>query len=93
MKWNFLRLSPWLIALTLLIFSHNIFAQQYKTDKPANWVNTHIIDQPKHSDITKVRDGTLYLLLDNQSYIPSRQKQQRYTRLVMKALNQSVLII
>ncbi|MBH0036596.1 DUF3857 domain-containing transglutaminase family protein [Pseudoalteromonas sp. NZS71_1] len=89
MKWNFLRLSSWLIALTLLIFSHNIFAQQYKIDKPANWVNTHIIEQPKHSDITKVRDGTLYLLLDNQSYIPSRQKQQRYTRLVMKALNQS----
>ncbi|WP_231613033.1 DUF3857 domain-containing protein [Pseudoalteromonas sp. NZS127_1] len=89
MKWNFLRLSSWLIALTLLISSHSIFAQQYKIDKPANWVNTHIIEQPKHSDITKVRDGTLYLLLDNQSYIPSRQKQQRYTRLVMQAQNQS----
>jgi len=39
--------------------------------------------------MTKVRDGTLYLLLDNQTYVPERQKQQRYTRLVMQALNQS----
>ncbi|KKL59656.1 hypothetical protein LCGC14_2213150 [marine sediment metagenome] len=38
MKWNFLRLSSWLLVLTLLIFSHNIFAQQYKIDKPAFYV-------------------------------------------------------
>ena len=89
MKRNLSRITYWLLTFNLLILCGNVIAQQYEIIPPADWVKSHKIKQPEQTDMTKVSDGTLYLLLDNQSYVPNNHKQQRYTRLVMKALNQS----
>ena len=89
MKRNLSRITYWLLTFNLLILCGNVIAQQYEITPPADWVKSHEIKQPEQTDMTKVRDGTLYLLLDNQSYVPNNHKQQRYTRLVMQAQNQS----
>ena len=89
MKRTFLYPLYWLLTCVLFLCNAPAYATQYKIDAPGNWVTLHDVKQPQKSDMAKVRDGTLYLLLDNQTYVPERQKQQRYTRLVMQALNQS----
>ncbi|MBL1386709.1 MAG: DUF3857 domain-containing transglutaminase family protein [Colwellia sp.] len=89
MKRTFLYPIYWLLTCVLFLCNAPAYATQYKIDAPGNWVTLHDVKQPQKSDMAKVRDGTLYLLLDNQTYVPERQKQQRYTRLVMQALNQS----
>jgi hypothetical protein len=89
MKRIFLYFTYWLLICSSFLINVPAYATQYKIDVPGDWVTLHDVKQPQISDMTKVRDGTLYLLLDNQTYVPERQKQQRYTRLVMQALNQS----
>ncbi len=89
MKRTSLHFASWLLTFSVLFYNTSAFAKQYEIDKPNEWVIHHNVKHPQKSDLEKVRDGTLYLLLDNQIYVPNRQKQQRYTRLAMKAINQS----
>jgi hypothetical protein len=89
MKWNFRLTLFWLLIVSAALVFNKAKANQYTIGPANDWVVKHALKQPHATNNNKIQDGTLYRLIDNQTFVPNNQKQQRHTRMVMQAINQS----
>ncbi|WP_199524491.1 DUF3857 domain-containing transglutaminase family protein [Pseudoalteromonas sp. bablab_jr011] len=86
MKWMHLYLT--LSSLFLLFISCLVVADDYQVTPADSWVKQHELLTPNIPN-EHIKDGTFYLMLDTQFKVTEQAPQQRFTRTVMQAANQS----
>lgn len=86
MKWTHLYLT--LSSLFLLFISCLVVADDYQVTPADSWVKQHELLTPNIPN-EHIKDGTFYLMLDTQFKVTEQAPQQRFTRTVMQAANQS----
>ncbi|MGR3980474.1 DUF3857 domain-containing transglutaminase family protein [Pseudoalteromonas sp. 1181_04] len=86
MKWT--QLTSLTLSVCFLVISFYSTSQEYQIQAADDWVKQQPLIKTE-IPVNQIVDGTYYRLLDTQIKVSAQHPQQRYTRTVMQAVNQT----